>query len=111
MDFVYDPKYYFSNKIIDWNDYKKDVKLLTDAVWERQRLKVYFRTFFKVFYYNSNDQKNYISMLLHDNYNLPNNWKYKEFGGYNPTDKSMSYEKIIKSILIIHPSLRIRLVP
>ena len=32
-------------------------------------------------------------MPLHDNYNLPSNWKYKEFDGYNPTGKTMSYER------------------
>lgn len=33
---------------MDWNSYKKDYRLRTDAVWEKQQLKDWFRLFNKV---------------------------------------------------------------
>ena len=33
---------------VDWKSYKKDYRLRTDAVWEKQQLKDWFRLFNKV---------------------------------------------------------------
>ena len=45
------PKNYdFSVRNVNWNDYKKDFILRTDAVWERQKLLDIFYTIYKVAY-------------------------------------------------------------
>jgi hypothetical protein len=40
--------YDFSNKGVNWKDYRKDFRLRTDAVWEKQQLKDWYRLFNKV---------------------------------------------------------------
>ena len=44
--------YDFSTHGKDWSQYDKDYKLRTDAVWEKQQLKDWFRLTNKVFYFN-----------------------------------------------------------
>ena len=62
MAIKYTSNYDFSNKGIDWEDYEKDVRLRTDAVWERSRLKDYFRLFYKIFYWDPRSKEYYITM-------------------------------------------------
>eukprot|EP00358_Blepharisma_japonicum_P004061 CAMPEP_0202945566 /NCGR_PEP_ID=MMETSP1395-20130829/6705_1 /ASSEMBLY_ACC=CAM_ASM_000871 /TAXON_ID=5961 /ORGANISM="Blepharisma japonicum, Strain Stock R1072" /LENGTH=84 /DNA_ID=CAMNT_0049645723 /DNA_START=1 /DNA_END=251 /DNA_ORIENTATION=+ len=81
----YDPGYDFSNKGIDWEEYQREVRLRTDAVWERQKLKDYFRLFYKIFYWDPKTEQYYIAMPLHKNYNSPDGWRFKAHNGYNPT--------------------------
>jgi hypothetical protein len=89
----YDPTYDFSNRGVDWDEYKREVRLRTDAVWERQKLKDYFRLFYKIFYWDPNSKQYYITMPLHSNFNYPENWKLRVHRGYNPTGKSSAYER------------------
>jgi hypothetical protein len=39
--------YDFSQRKVDWNSYKKDYLLRTDAVWEKSKLFAYFYSVFK----------------------------------------------------------------
>eukprot|EP00358_Blepharisma_japonicum_P003740 CAMPEP_0202945178 /NCGR_PEP_ID=MMETSP1395-20130829/6129_1 /ASSEMBLY_ACC=CAM_ASM_000871 /TAXON_ID=5961 /ORGANISM="Blepharisma japonicum, Strain Stock R1072" /LENGTH=209 /DNA_ID=CAMNT_0049644859 /DNA_START=34 /DNA_END=663 /DNA_ORIENTATION=+ len=89
----YDPGYDFSNKGIDWEEYQREVRLRTDAVWERQKLKDYFRLFYKIFYWDPKTEQYYITMPLHKNYNSPDGWRFKAHNGYNPTGKTNSYQR------------------
>ncbi|KAM3133713.1 hypothetical protein pb186bvf_014122 [Paramecium bursaria] len=44
--------YNFDHKGVDWKRYEKDFSLRTDAVWEKQQLKDWFRLYTKCFYYD-----------------------------------------------------------
>lgn len=50
-------KYDFSARMINWNNYKKEHLLRTDAVWEKEKLRSYFYTIYKgvlnIIYLNS----------------------------------------------------------
>jgi hypothetical protein len=53
------PKDYdFSSNGVDFSDYSKYFRLRTDAVWEKEKLRDYFRLFNKIFYFD-NESKNY----------------------------------------------------
>ncbi len=39
--------YEFSARNVDWNSYKKDYRLRTDAVWEKEKLRQYFYAIYK----------------------------------------------------------------
>ena len=93
MAIKYTSNYDFSNKGIDWEDYEKDVRLRTDAVWERSRLKDYFRLFYKIFYWDPRSKEYYITMPQHSNHNPPDNWRFRIHRGYNPTGKTNSFER------------------
>jgi hypothetical protein len=93
MSIKYTPKYDFSNQGIDWEDYEKDVRLRTDAVWERGKLKDYFRLFYKIFYWDPRSKEYYITMPQHSNINVPDNWRFRVHKGYNPTGKTNSFER------------------
>ena len=89
----YDPKYDFSNKGIDWEEYEREARLRTDAIWERKKLKDYFRIFYKVFFWDPKTEKYYITMPLHTFGNGTDGWRIKEFECYNPTGKTNSFQK------------------
>lgn len=40
-------KYDFSVRKVNWDHYKKDYLLRTDAVWEKEKLKQYFYAIYK----------------------------------------------------------------
>ena len=44
--------YDFSTRNVDWNQYKEDYILRTDAVWEKSKLKDYFYSLFKTMMYD-----------------------------------------------------------
>ena len=89
----YTPDYNFSHEGVDWDEYKREVRLRTDAVYERQVLKDYFRLLYKVFYWDPNSQKYYYPMPLHSVINSPDNWRLKEFRAYHPTGATMAFHK------------------
>ena len=39
--------YEFSSRKVNWNSYKKDYLLRTDAVWEKEKLSTYFYAIYK----------------------------------------------------------------
>lgn len=39
--------YDFSTRKINWNNYKKEYLLRTDAVWEKEKLRSYFYSLYK----------------------------------------------------------------
>jgi len=92
MALKYASTYDFSNRGIDWEDYQRDVRLRTDAVWERQKLKDYFRMFYKIFYWDPKSEAYYVTIPGHNNVNAPDNWKFKKHRGYSATGKTLSYE-------------------
>ena len=53
MSFKVPDNYDFSNTGIDWKGYGKDFMLRTDAVWEKQQLRDFFRLYMKCFWFNS----------------------------------------------------------
>ena len=53
MQFKIPEVYNFSNKGIDWKNYKQDYKLRTDAIWEKYYLRDYFRFYMKCFWFNT----------------------------------------------------------
>lgn len=89
----YDPNYDFSNKGIDWEGYEKEVRLRTDAVWERGKLKDYFRLFYKIFYWDPDTEKYYISTPCHQFGASTDDWRVREHHGYNPTGRTSSFQK------------------
>jgi len=89
----YDPRYDFSNRGVDWQDYMDEVRLRTDAAWEKQKLKDYFRLFYKVFYWDPKSQDYYISVPGHNVYNTPDGWRFKKHHGYTPTGKTNSFSR------------------
>ena len=88
----YNPNYDFSNKGVDWEGYEKEVRLRTDAVWERTKLKDYFRLFFKIFYWDPKSEKYYITLPMHQFGNGTDEWRIREHYGYNPTGKTTSFQ-------------------
>lgn len=46
----------FSNKGVDYNKLKDEYILRTDAVWEKQQLRDYFRLYMKAFWFNTGIQ-------------------------------------------------------
>lgn len=89
----YDPSYDFSNKGVDWEEYQREARLRTDAVWERQKLKDYFRLFYKIFFWDPKTEKYYIAMPNHKNYNSPDGWRFKAHNGYGATGRSDSFQR------------------
>lgn len=89
----YTPSYNFSNDGVDWDEYSKEVRIRTDALWERGKLKDYFRLFYKIFHWDPKSKEYYIATPLHSNYNAPDEWRFKIFRGYNPTGKTNSYQQ------------------
>jgi hypothetical protein len=92
MALKYSSLYDFSNRGIDWKDYQRDVRLRTDAVWERSKLKDYFRMFYKIFYWDPKTEGYYVTLPGHSRINSPDNWKFKLHQGYSATGKTLSYE-------------------
>ena len=90
----YNPSYDFSNKGVDWESYEKEARLRTDAVWERSKLKDYFRLFYKIFYWDPKTSKYYVSGPMHVFGNSTDSWRLREHIGYNPTGKSSSYQRM-----------------
>jgi len=89
----YLPDYDFSHEGVDWSEYKREVRLRTDALYERHALKDYFRLFYKIFYWDPNSKKYFLPMPLHNIINSPDNWRLKEFRGYHPTGSTQSFHK------------------
>ena len=44
---------------MNWGKFKNDYLLRTDAVWEKQKLRDYFRLYFKCFYFDK-ENSNYV---------------------------------------------------
>ncbi len=53
MQFKIPEDYNFSTRGFDWKQYQKDFLLRTDAVWEKQQLRDYFRLYMKCFWFNT----------------------------------------------------------
>lgn len=89
----YNPNYDFSNNSVDWEGYEKEARIRTDAIWERGKLKDYFRLFYKVFYWDPKSEKYYITLPLHTFNKGTDAWRIKEHDGYTPTGKTTSFQK------------------
>ena len=79
--------YNFSTRNVNWNDYKNDFILRTDAVWEKSKLKDTFYAIYRQFAYDQKTNKYYLGDLRV----VPNpttiadhllDWE--EFQGYTP---------------------------
>ena len=89
----YNPNYDFSNNGVDWEGYEKEARLRTDAIWERGKLKDYFRLFYKIFYWDPKTEKYYVTLPNHSFGNGTDGWRIREHDGYNPTGKTNSYQR------------------
>jgi len=49
--------YDFSSKKVNWKEYENDFMIRTDAVWEKQKLKDYFRNYTKCFWFDKTINK------------------------------------------------------
>ncbi|OMJ72601.1 hypothetical protein SteCoe_15802 [Stentor coeruleus] len=88
----YNPNYDFSNKGIDWESYEKEARLRTDAVWERSKLKDFFRCFYKVFYWDPKSEKYYIMGPMHMFGKGTDGWRVREHDGYTTTGRTSSFQ-------------------
>lgn len=89
----YNPNYDFSNKGVDWEGYENEVRLRTDAVWERAKLKDYFRLFYKVFYWDPDTENYFIAGPMHTFGASTDEWRVREHYGYNPTGRTTAYQR------------------
>jgi hypothetical protein len=88
----YDPSYDFSNNGVDWESYESEARLRTDAIWERTKLKDYFRLFYKLFYWDPKQEKYFISMPNHVMGSNTDGWRLREFDCYTPTGRTMAFQ-------------------
>ena len=88
----YNPNYDFSNTGVDWEDYEKEARLRTDSIWERGKLRDYFRLFYKIFYWDPKTEKYYSAMPLHSFGPSTDNWRLREHPGYSPTGRTMAFQ-------------------
>ncbi len=90
------PKDYdFSNKHFQEQDYQKDFLLRTDAVWEKSKLKDWFRLYHKVFHFNHTTRE-YQIMEPEDLYTVVfEPWALEDletFRGYTPTGRTNAFQ-------------------
>ncbi|CAD8081137.1 unnamed protein product [Paramecium sonneborni] len=90
------PNYDFSHRGINWKDYEKDFVLRTDAVWEKDQLKDWFRLYTKCFYFDTTANK-YSLMEPDDVYTiLFEGWALEDclfpFRGTTPTGRTNCFQ-------------------
>jgi hypothetical protein len=85
------PKNYdFSVRNVDWNQYKNDYILRTDAVWEKSKLKDIFHTHYKSKFIYDSVNNNYMICNIRNNpmpTNEPEHFEdWKPFTGFSDID-------------------------
>ena len=90
------PKNYnFDTKKKNWAEYENDFLLRTDAVWEKEQLKDYFRLYSKCFYFDT-VKKQYSVMEPEDTYTiLYESWALDEMvqhPGFTPTGRTNCFQ-------------------
>lgn len=90
--------YDFSTRGKDWSDYSKDFILRTDAVWEKQKLRDYWRLYTKCFYFNKALKKYQVIepedtfSIIFDGMNLEDVTTYL---GFTPTGRTNAFQASI----------------
>ena len=87
--------YDFSTRGKNWSEYHGDFLLRTDAIWEKEKLRDWFRLYQKCFYFDRSKNQ-YLFIEPEDIYTiLYEGWALEDltpFVGFNPTGRTTNFQ-------------------